>query len=117
MTIWFGYGIGILFLFFIAIVGSCNPSSDTSQAAREEGPDDARAACRTAIKGLLNDADSAQFESGGYANKNPDGTWTAQRTLRAKKAFGAYRLAIFECKLKSNGDGTWRGLDVRQINP
>lgn len=80
-------------------------------------PDEAASACRTAINVVLNDPDSAQFDLPTGATLNADGSWTAQRTLRAKNAFGSYRRAVYECKLRRNVDGTWRGLDVAQISP
>ena len=103
------------FLGAFALLGDGGKTTEDTPYAPSAS--DAAAACRTAIKIVLNDPDSAQFDPPAGASQNSDGTWTARRTLRAKNAFGAYRRAVYECKLMPNGDGTWRGLDVRQITP
>lgn len=104
--------IGIVAAAILSVMfgGGSNPSPYTASS------EDAAAACRTAIELVLNDPDSAQFDPPAGATQNADSTWTAQRTLRAKNAFGAYRRAVYECNLMPNGDGTWRGLDVAEIS-
>lgn len=117
MVILLGLGIIVIGSAF----ESCNSkSSNTPENIESDTIAGARGACRSAILLTLNDPGSAEFvglSTDSYAVKQADGTWIVQRQLRAKNAFGAYRLAIFECRVKPNGDGTWRGLSVNQISP
>lgn len=120
-----GCFLTILLLVAIMVIGSavesCNPEPPKTAAdIADDSIAGARGACRSAIMLTLNDPGSAEFvglSTDSYAVKQADDTWLVQRQVRAKNAFGAYRLAIFECVVKANGDGTWRGLSVKQISP
>lgn len=114
--------LGVIIVFVVGVVfeSYSPPPPKTAAEIEADTVTAARGACRAAILQVLNDPDSAEFvgqSTESYAEKMPDGTWTVQRTVRAKNAFNAYRLAVFECRLANSGDGTWRGLSVKQIDP
>lgn len=112
---------GVVILIIGNVATSCNsPPQKTPAQIEQDTRGAAVGACRQAILLTLNDPGSAEFvglSTEAYASRQTDQSWIIQRKVRAKNAFGAYRLAVFECHVAPNGDGTWRGLNVKQLSP
>lgn len=73
-------------------------------------------ACRNFIEQSLHDPDSAEFSPSNEAGveKHTGGVWVVLRSVRAKNAFNATRMAVFECRMQESGD-SWIPLSVKQI--
>lgn len=112
-------GIGII-IFFVTVLffGLKSISSNPGNPAATAPVDNtiaARGACMLFIKQSLHDPDSAQFDSSDTAYVSSVGNvWTVQRGVRAKNAFNATRRAVYECKMREEGEN-WVPLSVRQL--
>lgn len=84
------------------------------QPSQGELATSAKGACMLAIKQMLHDSGSAEFPPGATAHKSDGEIWIVRRTVRAKNAFGAYRLAEFECQMLKVESG-WLPLEIKQI--
>lgn len=108
----------VLMIVLGQVINACNPSPPpppkTAEQIKADRESSARGACMETIKKFLHDPDSAEFQSGGYAQAGADDIWTVQRVVRAKNAFGAYRLSTMECQLKYS-EGQWYPLNVRTL--
>lgn len=81
--------------------------------------DTARGACLQMFERRLDDPDSAKYGrvTDWPAQQRKDGTVYVLPTIRAKNAFGAYRLANFECIVERIDAGHVRVNALNQLNP
>jgi len=76
--------------------------------------------CGYAIKGYLNDPGSAEFDYDHIdavpEMKGNDAAWVVSVPVRAKNAFNATILNVFQCRVQSDGNDHWNTLSVRRIS-
>ncbi len=93
--------IGSLFFLTDKDIKGTGPVSPT----HEELTENAKIACKDAVKQTLNDPDSAQFGNTSAAQATDMGlnAWQIKMTLRAKNGFNALTLIEVECQVSFNG--------------
>lgn len=76
----------------------------------------ARYACKEFVKRSLNDPDAAQFDSAGeyFTQKQGDGKYRVEVTVRAKNGFNALRHIAVNCVTQKSGE-RWLPVSVKEI--
>lgn len=135
LVMWFFVGIGVL-TFFGFVNGqrssgnsaaeaqrkaALTPEQRAQEAAEKAESDSAMAAkylCRTSLKRSLNDPDSVKWDEspGWHYERQSDGTILLQPRARARNAFGAYVLGVWECVVLPEGENV-RLISLKQISP
>mgnify|MGYP004700931809 CR=1 FL=1 len=115
-------GLVAILLFVGGIINVQDKRQAEAASASEPSADSlarkaAISSCRHDIKAQLHDPASAEFDTEAEAHVYRDGDiFTARRSVRAKNAFNATRLTIFECKYRLDGRKLIL-LSVAQLQP
>lgn len=85
-----------------------------ARQAKEKEMDSARFVCQEFVRRSLHDPSSAEFGSRHeYRTKLQAGVYHVQVEVRAKNAFNATRLAVFDCKTRLRGSD-WTMVSLAQ---
>ena len=70
-----------------------------AQPSRQELESTAAASCKVAVRHVLRDPDSAQFEDVIVVTNDNGSPYEALATVRAKNGFGGYGKSTFKCEI------------------
>lgn len=98
-------GLAIAAVVAILFVGKCSTYVADQRAATPvvSQTEAAQGACLMFIKARLHDPDSAEFQNSTHTSREGN-IWTVRRPVRAKNALGAFRLAVYECTIRQDGE-------------